>query len=61
MTRNIVMGVVLIILLAVAGYIFYDRNQKQNEADQQKTRATPAATRSSPTIRAGTCRCRSEM
>ena len=38
MTRNIVMGVILLILLAVAAYVFYDRNQKQKEADQQKTK-----------------------
>jgi LSD1 subclass zinc finger protein len=37
MTRNIVMGIVLIILIAVAAYIFYDRSQKQKEQEQQQS------------------------
>jgi hypothetical protein len=43
MTRNIVMGVVLIILVAVAAYIFYDRNQKQQEEEKQKSSSNAGA------------------
>jgi LSD1 subclass zinc finger protein len=31
MMRNIVMGIVLIILIAVAGYIFYERSKEKDE------------------------------
>jgi LSD1 subclass zinc finger protein len=40
MTRNIVMGAVLIILIAVAGYIFYERSKEKDEKSTSITRTT---------------------
>ena len=45
MTRNIVMGVVLIILIAVAGYIFYERTKEKDEKTTSNTQSDTLVTR----------------
>ena len=51
MARNVVMGVVLVILVGVAGYVFYDRSQKQKEADTTAAKSSDDGDAPSPTPR----------